>query len=164
VICWENYMPLLRTAMYGKGIELYCAPTVDDRDTWLPTMQHIALEGRCFVMSSCQFLRRSDCPRDYRAIQGDAPDTVLIRGGSCIVGPLGNVLAGPVFGEETVVVADLDAGDIVRGKFDLDVTGHYGRPDVFQLSVDERPKRSVVYRGEPQDASNDEPEATSDKR
>ena len=67
VICWENYMPLLRMAMYGKGIELYCAPTVDDRETWLPTMRHIALEGRCFVLSACQYLRRADCPAEYGA-------------------------------------------------------------------------------------------------
>jgi nitrilase len=86
VICWENYMPLLRTAMYDKGIEVYCAITVDDRDTWLPTMRHVALEGRFFVLSACQYLTRKDCPPDYAAGPGDHPNAVLIRGGSCVVG------------------------------------------------------------------------------
>jgi nitrilase len=144
VICWENYMPMLRLAMYSKGIELYCAPTVDDRDTWLPTMRHIALEGRCFVLSACQFLLRSDCPQSYACVQGNDPQTVLIRGGSCIVAPLGEVLAGPHFGSEAILTADLDRGDIARGKYDFDVTGHYARPDVFRLRVNESPLRSVV--------------------
>ena len=135
VICWENYMPLLRMAMYSKGIQLYCAPTVDDRDTWTPSMRHIAFEGRCFVLSAVQYLRRGDCPDDYPAIQGDAPDTVLIRGGSAIVNPLGAVLAGPNFEGETLLTADLDLNEIVEGKYDLDVTGHYARPDVFRLIV-----------------------------
>lgn len=135
VICWENYMPMLRTAMYKQGVMLYCAPTVDDRDAWQPTMQHIAYEGRCFVLSACQYAQRSDYPEDYDCIQGNDPDTVLIRGGSCIIDPFGKVLAGPVYGEEAVLVADLDLGAIVRGKYDLDVVGHYERPDVFELEV-----------------------------
>ena len=139
VICWENYMPLLRAAMYAKGIQLYCAPTVDDRDTWIPTMQHIALEGRCFVLSACQFIRRGDYPADYPAIQGDAPETVLIRGGSVIVNPMGRILAGPNYEGECIQVADLDLGEIAEGKYDLDVAGHYARPDVFRLLVNERP-------------------------
>src|SRR5690242_7598581 len=97
VICWENYMPLLRTAMYSKGIQLYCAPTADGRDTWTATMQHIAMEGRCFVLSCNQFCRRSDYPPDYTTSFGDEPDTILSRGGSCIVAPLGHILAGPDF-------------------------------------------------------------------
>ena len=150
VICWENYMPLLRMAMYAKGIQLYCAPTVDDRDTWLPTMRTIALEGRCFVISACQYLTRADCPADYRAIQGDDPATVLIRGGSCIVGPLGNVLVEPSFDGELIQVAELDLGDIARGKFDLDVVGHYARPDVFRLHVNEQALSAVsLSEGEP---------------
>jgi nitrilase len=146
VICWENYMPLLRTAMYAKGVELYCAPTADDRETWLPTMRHVALEGRCFVLSACQYLRRSDCPADYACVQGDDPATVLMRGGSCVVGPLGQVLAGPHFDGETVLTADLDVAEIARGKYDLDVVGHYARPDVFRLSVNERPSPPVNWR------------------
>ena len=141
VICWENYMPLLRMAMYAKGVQLYCAPTVDDRETWLPTMRHVALEGRCFVLSACQYLTRADCPPGYACVQGDDPRTVLIRGGSCIVAPLGQVLAGPHFDGEAVLTADLDRNEIARGKYDLDVAGHYGRPDVFRLSVNERPSR-----------------------
>ena len=148
VICWENYMPLLRTAMYAKGIELYCAPTADDRDTWLPTVQHIALEGRCFVLSACQFLLRADCPADYAAAQGNDPETVLMRGGSCIIGPLGNVIAGPVFNQSDILVADLDRGEIARGKYDFDVVGHYARPDVFQLHVNERANASVRFHAD----------------
>ena len=144
VICWENYLPLLRTAMYAKGVELYCAPTADDRDTWLPTMRHVAVEGRCFVLSACQYLTRGDCPADYAAVQGDDPATVLLRGGSCIVSPFGEVLAGPDFTGPCILTADLDLGEIVRGKYDLDVVGHSARPDVFQLRVDERPRRAVV--------------------
>jgi nitrilase len=148
VICWENYMPLLRTAMFAKNIQLYCAPTADDRETWLATMRHVALEGRCFVLSACQFLLRSDCPADYAAVQGDAPDTVLMRGGSCIIGPLGQVLAGPVFNQSQILVADLDMAEIARGKYDFDVVGHYARPDVFQLHVNERATPPVVFRSE----------------
>lgn len=130
VICWENYMPLLRTAMYAKGIELYCAPTVDDRDTWIPTMRHIACEGRCFVFSACQYL-----PDE---LQPDLNGTPLIRGGSCIISPFGDLLAGPAYGSEQILTAEIDLTNIVKGKFDLDVVGHYSRPDIFQLRVDER--------------------------
>ena len=147
VICWENYMPLLRMSMYAQGVELYCAPTVDDRETWLPTMRHIAAEGRCFVLSSCQFATRADFPADYAPIQGDDPTTVLIRGGSCIISPLGQVLAGPVFDQPTILTADLDLSEIVRGKYDLDVVGHYARPDLFQLQVNTAPQQAVRSNG-----------------
>lgn len=146
VICWENYMPLLRTAMYARGIALYCAPTVDDRETWLPTMRHIALEGRCFVLTACQFLKRGDFPESARVSLGEHPEDVLIRGGSAIVNPLGAVLAGPDFSGETILYADLDLDDIARGKFDFDVVGHYARPDVFRLIVDESPRSSVIFQ------------------
>jgi len=143
VICWENYMPMLRMAMYAQGIELYCAPTVDDRETWQTTMRHIALEGRCFVLSAVQYLTRADCPADYHPMQGDAPDTVLIRGGSAIYGPLGEEIAAPVYGREAVLVADVDVGAIARGKYDCDAAGHYSRPDIFTLHIDRRPKKPV---------------------
>ena len=144
VICWENYMPMLRMAMYAKGVTVYCAPTADDRDTWLPTMRHVALEGRCFVLSACQVIRRSDYPDDYGSADDPAdPERLLMRGGSVIVGPLGEVLAGPVFGEQTILTAELDFDQITRARFDFDVAGHYARPDVFSLTVDERPKRAV---------------------
>jgi nitrilase len=146
VICWENYMPMLRMAMYAKNVALYCAPTADDRDTWLATMQHVALEGRCFVLSACQFIRRKDFPATVRVSLGDSPDSVLMRGGSVIVNPLGKVLAGPHFDGETILTATLDLGDIGRGKFDFDVAGHYSRPDVFQLSVNEAPARAVTTK------------------
>lgn len=145
VICWENYMPLLRSAMYAQGVELYCAPTVDDRDTWLPTMRTIALEGRCFVISACQYLTRAEVPPGYGAIQGDDSKTVLIRGGSCIVDPLGHVLVEPDFSGEMIRIAEIDRRMIVRGKYDLDVVGHYARPDIFQLSVNRRKNSPVIF-------------------
>lgn len=144
VICWENYMPLLRMAMYAKGVQLYCAPTADGRKTWLPTMQTVALEGRCFVLSCNQFTRRRDFPENYDTCTGDDPDSIISEGGSCIVNPLGEVLAGPDFEGETILTADIDLGDIARGKYDFDVAGHYARPDVFRLHVDERPMPPVV--------------------
>ncbi len=151
-ICWENFMPQTRLAMYQKGVEFYCAPTVDDRDVWLPLMQTTALEGRCFVLSATQFMVRADGPADYHPIQGDAPDTVLIRGGSCIISPFGDILAGPVYGSETILTADLDKSEIIRGKYDLDVVGHYARPDVFSLKVNETPQE-IVQTSETRDKS-----------
>ena len=148
-ICWENYMPLLRTAMYARGVELYCAVTVDDRETWVPTVRHIALEGRCFVLSACQFLRRADLPPGYPTDRYAATQDVLIRGGSCVVGPLGELLACPVYGEECVPTAALDRADLTRAKFDLDVVGHYARPDVFRLTANESATSPVAFTPAP---------------
>ena len=148
VICWENYMPLLRTAMYAKGIELYCAPTADARDGWLATVRHIALEGRCFVLSCNQYARRADYPADYPTAFGDDPATVLSRGGSCIVSPLGEMLAGPDYSGEVILTTKIDLDAIPRAKLDLDVVGHYARPDVFSLCVDESPRSTVQFTAE----------------
>ncbi|HWL31382.1 MAG TPA: nitrilase-related carbon-nitrogen hydrolase, partial [Xanthobacteraceae bacterium] len=142
-ICWENYMPMLRTAMYAQRIEVYCAPTADGRPTWAPTMQHIAMEGRCFVLSTNQFCRRRDYPDDYVSELPNDPDAIVSRGGSCIVDPLGNILAGPFWDREGILTAEIDLRAVTRGQYDFDPVGHYSRPDVFSLTVDKRPQSAV---------------------
>jgi nitrilase len=141
----------LRMAMYSKGVQIYCAPTADMRATWLPTMQHIALEGRCFVLSANQFVRQSDYPKDLWGelvlSEVEGTDSVVSTGGSCIVSPLGKVLAGPNHEQETILTAEIDLDEIVRGKYDFDVVGHYARPDVFQLHVNEAVQSPVVTSG-----------------
>ena len=163
VICWENYLPLLRASMYAQGIEIYCAPTADARDSWIASMRHIAVEGRCFVLSCNQFNRRCDFPEDYSAAFGEDPETVVTRGGSCIVDPFGNFLAGPNMEGETILVAEIDRAQIIRGKYDLDVVGHYARPDIFQLRVDKRPKQSVTTIGVEEEAK-DQDRSSPEKR
>ena len=145
VICWENMMPAARLAMYAKGIELYCAPTADGRDSHHATMRHIAQEGRCFVLAANQVTRVRDFPADhFDTHPAPPPETIVSRGGSSIIGPLGQVLAGPSYDEEALLVADLDMAEIPRAKYDFDVVGHYARPDVFRLVVDESPKPAVT--------------------
>ncbi len=127
-ICWENYMPMYRQHLYNQRVELWCAPTVDAREIWRTSMRHIAYEGRCFVLSPCQYLTKADWPEDLRREAGE------IDGRSIIVSPFGEVLSSPAKGEG-LIYADLDLTDIPRGKFDLDVAGHYARADIFQLRV-----------------------------
>ncbi len=141
LICWENYMPLARMAMYRKGVDIYLAPTADARDSWQATIQHIACEGRCFVLACNQFLTRAMMPPAWEDI-GPGPE-VLCRGGSAVVGPLGQYLAGPLYDQEGILTADLDLGAITEARFDFDVVGHYNRPDVFQLVVNEAPAAGV---------------------
>jgi nitrilase len=143
VICWENYMPMMRAAMYAQRIQVYCAPTADGRPTWLPSMQHIALEGRCFVISSNQFARRRDYPSNYVSDLPNEPDAIVSRGGSCIVEPLGNVLAGPLWDQEGIITAEIDLSAVTQALYDFDPVGHYSRPDVFSLHVDKQAKRPV---------------------
>lgn len=144
-ICWENYMPLLRQAMYAQGVDLYCVPTVDDRPVWQATMTHIALEGRNFVLAACQALPKSAYPEGTEFPPHVGNENWLIRGGSVIIDPLGNVLAGPSYEEETILYADVDLADRTRSHFDLDVNGHYGRPDVFELRVNTRPNQGTIF-------------------
>ena len=126
-VCWENMMPLLRTAMYAKGVQVWCAPTVDEREMWQVSMRHIAHEGRCFVVSACQV----QASPEALGVEVDnwPADRPLIAGGSVIVGPMGDILAG----------------QLVRARYDYDVVGHYARPDIFELVVDERAKPGVRY-------------------
>ena len=143
-ICWENHMPLLRMAMYAKGIDIWCAPTVDERDIWQCSMRHIAHEGRCFVISAVQV--QGSPAETGREAEGWDKDRPFIQGGSIIVDPLGNVLAGPMTNKEGLLAAEIDMGDIAKARYDLDVVGHYARPDVFTLHVDESEKKSVITK------------------
>ncbi|KAG6417704.1 hypothetical protein SASPL_119896 [Salvia splendens] len=150
VICWENKMPLLRTAMYAKGIEIYCAPNADDREVWQPTVRHIAIEGGVFVLSACQFCLRKDfpAPPEYSLAEWEnelQPDSVVSAGGSVIVAPSGEVLAGPNFEGEGLITADLDLKDVARAKFSFDAVGHYSRPDILNLIVNERAMKPVSF-------------------
>ena len=144
LICWENYMPLARMAMYGKGVEIYLAPTADSRDSWQATPRHIACEGRCFVLGCNQYVTKEMYPPD---LQGHSELAArldpLCRGGSAIISPLGEPLAGPLYDREGILYADLDLAEVVRSRVDFDVTGHYSRPDVFQLLVNEQPMLPV---------------------
>ena len=144
-ICWENHMPLFRTAMYAKGVEIWCAPTVDERDVWRSSMRHIAHEGRCFVISACQ-VQPSPADLGTTVEHWDA-DRPLIGGGSMIVGPLGEVLAGPFERETALVTAEIDTAELIRARYDFDVVGHYSRPDVFSLHIDERARSGAVFTG-----------------
>lgn len=142
-------MPLARMAMYHKGVEIYLAPTADQREVWQATIKHIALEGRCYVLGCNQFVTKDMYPEDLLELpeMQTQPD-IMCRGGSAIISPMGKVLAGPLFDEEGILTAELDMAAIARSKFDFDVVGHYARPDVFQLIVNESPQNSVVKKSE----------------
>jgi len=139
LICWENYMPLARMAMYRKGVEIYIAPTADSRDEWTATMKHIALEGRCFVLGCNQYFTKSMYPKKYRHLITNEPED-LCRGGSIIVSPLGKVLAGPLFDMSGIIEAELNLEEISMSKLDFDVVGHYARNDIFSFDVKDQPE------------------------
>ena len=138
LICWENYMPLARMNLYQQGVDIYLAPTADHRDSWQASMQHIACEGRCFVLACNQFVRKRDYPERFQSELADQPE-IMTRGGSVIISPLGEVLAGPLFGQEGIVEAELDLSLIAKSKMDFDAAGHYNRSDVFSFEWMKRP-------------------------
>lgn len=147
LICWENYMPLARAAVYAQGVDVYLAPTWDNSDGWVASMRHIAKEGRCYVLGVNSFLRGSDVPDDIpgrdEVYGGD--DDVRAKGNTVICGPNGEILAGPLEGEEGILYADLDVDRARESRRQFDVSGHYARPDVFHLEVDTRPKPSATF-------------------
>lgn len=146
LICWENYMPLARAAMYAKGVQIYLAPTADGRDTWFASMRHIALEGRCFVLSCNQYSTKDMYPEDLlERAELQEMDHELTRGGSCIVDPLGEFVVAPVMGKEEILYAELNLDRITESQFDFDVVGHYARPDVFQLHVNEEKQEHTKF-------------------
>jgi nitrilase len=138
LICWENYMPLARMAMYKQGVEIYIAPTADARENWTATMRHIALEGRCFVLGCNQFFTKSMYPGKFMSWLETEPE-LMCRGGSVIVGPDGQIKAGPLFDKAGALIAEIDLEEIILSKLDFDVVGHYSRDDIFDFKVLNQP-------------------------
>lgn len=138
LICWENYMPLARMAMYTKGVEIYIAPTADSRPEWTTTMQQIALEGRCFVLGCNQYFTKSMYSEVHKVLATQEVEE-FCPGGSVIVSPQGKIIAGPLFGKAGVLIAELDLQEIIKGKMDFDVVGHYARHDIFKFEVNNQP-------------------------
>ncbi|MBN1250942.1 MAG: carbon-nitrogen hydrolase family protein [Bacteroidales bacterium] len=139
LICWENYIPLARMAMYNKGVEIYVAPTADARPNWTSTMQHIALEGRCFVLGANQYFKKSDYPKELRDLV-QLENENICEGGSVIVSPNGDIIAGPVFGKKAELIAEIDLDNVIENKLDFDVIGHYSRNDIFEFNVINQPE------------------------
>lgn len=145
LICWENYMPLARMAMYKKGVEVYIAPTADSREEWTSTMKHIALEGRCFVLGCNQYFTKSMYPEKYQSLVENEQEEIC-PGGSMIVSPMGKVIQGPLFGESGALIAELDLEEVNSSKLDFDVIGHYSRNDIFELNVVNQPEMKSEKR------------------
>lgn len=145
LICWENYMPMARMAMYQKGVQLYLAPTADSRENWQSTMKHIALEGRCYVLASNQFVTKEMYPEEIRhGAELSLQPEIMSRGGSVIIDPLGEVVAGPLWNKEGILTAEISLDRITQAKLDFDPIGHYQRPDLFNLTVKNMPETREV--------------------
>ena len=139
LICWESYMPLARVALYEKGITIYISPNTNDNPEWQATIQHIAIEGKCYFINADMIVRKSSYPTDLRGMDEveKLPDMVC-RGGSCIIDPYGHFVTDPVWDEETVIYADLDMELPAACKMEHDAVGHYARPDVLKLLVEDQ--------------------------
>ena len=135
LICWENYMPLARFALYASGVEIYIASTADDGDAWQATLVHIARESRAFVVSPAHFQRAASYPSDFPLAELLEGYDVVGRGGSAILAPDGSYLAGPVYDREETLVAELDPSVLLAERQRFDPVGHYHRPDVLRLTV-----------------------------
>jgi nitrilase len=135
LICWENYMPLARFALYESGVEIYIASTADDGDEWQATLVHIARESRCFVVAPSHFQRASSYPDDFPLLELLEGHDILGRGGSAILAPDGSYLAGPVYDREEILYAELDPARLLEERQRFDPSGHYHRPDVLKLEV-----------------------------
>lgn len=148
LLCWENYMPLARYTLYSQGIEVYVAPTYDSGDDWLGTVQHIAREGRCWVICSGVALTNSDIPDDFpeRDALYPATEEWINPGDSLVVAPGGEIIAGPMRQEKGILFAEVDLKRVGVSKRDLDIAGHYSRPDIFTLSVDTRPQSPIKFK------------------
>jgi nitrilase len=146
LLCWENYMPLARYALYAQGVEIYIAPTYDSGDSWIGTMQHIAREGRCWVVNSGFVMRGSDIPEDFpdKDVLYPDPTAWINPGDSAVIGPDGKTAEGPLRQEVGVVYADIDLSAIGVARRSLDVAGHYSRPDVFELRVNREAQKPIA--------------------
>jgi len=147
LLCWENYMPLARYALYAQGVEVYLAPTYDSGEAWLGTLGHIAREGRCWVVGSGFAMRASDIPEDFpdRGTLYPDPDAWVNKGDSVVIGPDGETVAGPMREEIGILFADIDASMVGAAKRSLDVAGHYSRPDIFELVVKTGVQQSIEF-------------------
>ncbi len=148
LICWENYMPLARFALYAQGVEVYVAPTYDSGAAWIGTMQHIAREGRCWVICSGVPLTREDIPADFPSKETlfAASENWINAGDSLVVAPGGEIVTGPMREEKGLLFAEIDPSKAAESKRALDVAGHYSRPDVFTLSVNTQPQSTVEFK------------------
>jgi nitrilase len=149
LICWENYMPLARAAMYAQGVEVYVAPTWDNSDSWVSTLRHIAKEGRCYVIGVAPLLRGSDVPEELRGDTYGGDDDWMCRGLSTIVEPGGRILAGPLEESEGILYAEVDRDRLSVERRQFDPVGHYSRPDVFRLHVDTSARQPVTFAADP---------------
>lgn len=139
LICWESYMPLARVALYQKGITIYISPNTNDNPEWQATIQHIAIEGKCYFINADMIIRKGSYPTDLNAKDEieRLPD-IVCRGGSCIIDPFGHYVTDPVWDKETIIYAELDMNLPAACKMEHDAVGHYARPDVLQLIVSDR--------------------------